>query len=93
MRYKLENVATPWLESYGEVAPNLDYSEKTMSGAVLERAGIEGEFPALSFMGKETSYKRLAEEIHKVGRCFYALGSGCWYAFPMYRRPCSACTG
>ncbi len=74
MRYKLDNVATPWLESYGEVTPNLDYSENTLSGAVLERAALEGEFPALTFMGKTTTYTRLAGEIDKVARCFYALG-------------------
>ena len=74
MQYKLNNVATPWLESYGEVKPNLDYSEKTISGAVLEVAAQEGDFTALSFMGKATSYTRLAEEIDRVARCFYALG-------------------
>lgn len=74
MRYKLENVASPWLESYGEVKPNLDYSEKTISEAVLETAAREGEFPALSFMGKATSYTRLAEQIDKVARSFYGLG-------------------
>ena len=70
----MNDIATPWLSSYGEVAPNLDYSEKTMSGAVLERAAIEKDFPALTFMGKATSYTRLAEEIDKVARSFYAMG-------------------
>ena len=42
MQYKLDNVATPWMESYGGVAPNLDYSEKTISEAVLETAAKEG---------------------------------------------------
>jgi long-chain acyl-CoA synthetase len=74
MRYQLDNVATPWLDSYGDVKPNLDYSEKTMSEAVLEMAAQEGDFPALTFMGKVTSYKRLAQEIDKVARCFHALG-------------------
>ena len=74
MRYKLDNVATPWMESYGEVVPNLDYSEKSISGAVLEVAAREGDFPALTFMGKATSYKRLAVEIDRVARSFYALG-------------------
>ena len=74
MQYKLDNVATPWLESYGEVAPNLDYSEKTISGAVLETAAREGEFPALTFIGKATSFSRLAEETDRVARSFYALG-------------------
>ena len=62
------------MESYGDVSPKLDYSEKTMSGAVLERSAAEKEFPALTFMGKATSYTRLADEIDKVARSFYALG-------------------
>lgn len=74
MQYKLDNVATPWMSSYGEVAPNLEYSEKTISGAVLERAAMEGDFPALTFMGKATPYSRLALEIHRVAKSFYALG-------------------
>ena len=74
MQYRLNNVATPWLDSYGDVKSNLDYSEKTISEAVLEVAAKEGAFPALMFMGKPTSYKRLSEEIDKVARCFYALG-------------------
>ena len=74
MKYELDNVATPWLDSYDGVAPNLDYSEKTMSEAVLERAAVEKDFPALTFMGKATSYTRLAAEIDRVARAFYALG-------------------
>jgi long-chain acyl-CoA synthetase len=74
MKYKLDNVATPWLDSYDGVAPNLDYSEKTMSEAVLERAAEEKDFPALTFMGKATSFTRLAGEIDRVARAFYALG-------------------
>ena len=62
------------MSSYGEVAPNLEYSEKTISGAVLERAAMEGDFPALTFMGKATPYSRLAVEIHRVAKSFYALG-------------------
>ncbi len=74
MKYGLDNVATPWLDSYGEVAPNLDYSEKTISGAVLDTAAREKEFPALTFMGKATSYTRLAAETDRVARAFHALG-------------------
>ena len=74
MQYKLDNVATPWLDSYGGVAPNLDYSENTMSEAVLETAAKEKDFPALTFMGKATSYTRLAAELDRVARAFYALG-------------------
>ena len=74
MKYAMNDIAAPWLSSYGEVAPNLDYSEKTMSEAVLERAAIEKDFAALTFMGKATSYNRLAKEIDRVARSFWALG-------------------
>ena len=74
MKYKLDNVSAPWLESYGEVAPNLNYSEKTISAAVLDVAAVEKDFPALTFMGKATSYTRLAKEIDRVARSFHALG-------------------
>ena len=74
MRYKLDTVATPWMDSYDGVAPNLDYSEKTISEAVLETAAREKDFPALTFMGKATSYTRLAAELDRVARSFYALG-------------------
>lgn len=74
MKYRLDNVATPWLDSYGVVTPNLDYSEKTMSEAVLDTAAKEKDFPALTFMGKATSYTRLATEVDRVARAFYALG-------------------
>jgi long-chain acyl-CoA synthetase len=74
MKYRLDNVATPWMGSYGDVKPNLDYSEKTISEAVLDVASREGGFPALTFMGKATSYTRLASEIDHVARCFHALG-------------------
>ena len=74
MKCKLDNVATPWLESYGGVTPNLDYSELTMSEAVLDTAAREKDFPALTFMGKATSYTRLATELDRVARAFYALG-------------------
>lgn len=74
MKYKLDNVSTPWLESYGEVPSNLDYSEKTMSEAVLDTASREGDFPALSFMGRKISYKSLAENIDLVARAFYSIG-------------------
>ena len=74
MKYKLDNVTTPWLSSYGEVPSNLDYSEKTMSEVALETAAIEGDFPALTFMGRKISYSLMAENIDLVARAFYSIG-------------------
>ncbi len=74
MIYKIDNIIAPWVESYGGVNPHLDYSEKTISEAVLETAAREKDFPALTFMGKATSYTRLSQEIDRVARSFHALG-------------------
>ena len=74
MKYQIDNISAPWMESYGGVNPHLDYSEKTISEAVLETAAREKDFPALTFMGKATSYTRLAQEIDKVARSFWAFG-------------------
>ena len=74
MKFNYDNIKTPWLESYGEVPAHLDYSEKTMSGLALETAAREGDFPALTFMGRKISYKSMAESIDLVARAFYAIG-------------------
>ncbi|MBR5034213.1 MAG: AMP-binding protein [Bacteroidales bacterium] len=74
MKYVYDNIATPWLESYGEVPAHLDYLETTMSGAVLQTAAREGDFTCLTFMGRKISYKSVAENLDLVARAFYALG-------------------
>ena len=45
-----------------------------MSEAVLDNAAKEGDFPALTFMGRKISYKSLAENIDLVARAFYSIG-------------------
>ena len=74
MKFDYSNVATPWISSYDGVHPTLDYTEKTMSGAVLETAGKEGKYPALTFMGRKISYAEMAQNIELVAKSFYALG-------------------
>ncbi|MCQ2176633.1 MAG: AMP-binding protein [Bacteroidales bacterium] len=53
---------------------HLDYSHKSMSGAVLDNAEKDPDFTALSFNGKEISYGELALNIDKTARAFHALG-------------------
>ena len=74
MTFPIDNIKTPWLSSYGEVPFNLDYSEKSMVDTVLENLKKDADFPALSFMGKNITYGKMALEIDKVARSFYALG-------------------
>jgi len=64
----------PWLSSYGVVPFHLNYSEKSMSGAVLDTAAREKDFPALAFMGRKIDYTSFAENIDIVARAFYNLG-------------------
>lgn len=71
---KKKEPKTPWLSSYGEVPFNLTYSEKTLSGKVIETAQAEPQFPALSFMGKIVTFSRLVEEIDRTAKAFHALG-------------------
>ena len=75
MHFNWDNdIKTPWLGSYGEVPFHLEYSEKSMSGAVLETAAADPDYPALSFMGRNIPYREMAAEIDRVARAFYALG-------------------
>ncbi len=74
MTYNLENVATPWLEHYGDVPFHLTYSDKSMADTVLETAAADPDFPALSFMGRKIPYKALAAEIDRTARAFYHIG-------------------
>ena len=64
----------PWISSYGELPFHLQYTEKSMSGAVLEAAEKDAEFTALSFMGRKINYKALVENIDKTARAFKAAG-------------------
>ncbi len=74
MKFDYSNVPTPWLSSYDGVPPTLDYTEKTMSGAILDMAAAEGGYPALTFMGRKISFAEMAANIDLVARSFYALG-------------------
>ena len=69
-----DNIKAPWLSSYGEVPASLTYSEKTMYGRVMETVAADGDFPALSFMGRKISFSAMAESIDAVARAFYAAG-------------------
>ena len=60
--------------SYGDIPSRLKYSDKSMSGTVLETAEKNPDFPALSFMGREIPYSELALRIDEIARAFYAIG-------------------
>lgn len=70
----MEEITTPWLGSYGEVPFHLEYSELSISDAVMQTAEREGDYPALSFMDRKISYKKLGKMIDKAARAFAAMG-------------------
>ena len=74
MTFNYNNIPTPWLGSYGEVPPHLEYPEVSLSAAVLSNATTDPDYPALSFMGREITYRTLAEEVDCTARAFYAQG-------------------
>ena len=65
---------SPWVGSYGDLPFHLEYSDKSMSGAVLATADADPEFTALSFMGREIPYRELASSIELTAKAFYNLG-------------------
>lgn len=67
-------IKTPWLKSYGEVNFNLDYPKYTMCDAVFASAKDSPAFPALAFMGREISYKKLEKNIELCAKSFKAMG-------------------
>ena len=68
------SVKTPWINNYGDVKFNLKYPETTMSQQILDTAARKQDSIALSFMGRNTSYTLLAENIHKCAKAFVKIG-------------------
>jgi long-chain acyl-CoA synthetase len=70
----MNEIKTPWLESYGEVPFHIDYPEGSMSAAVFDTAKKYPQYNALSFMGKHTTYEKLTQQIDVAARAFAAMG-------------------
>lgn len=64
----------PWLGSYGDIPSHLEYGDLSMAETVLETAKREGDFTALTFMGKKISYSDFALNIECAAKSFYKLG-------------------
>ena len=64
----------PWFKFYGEVPRTLEYPDVSMS-AMVERAGEQyADYKALYFMGRETSFRELVEQINRCAKALRALG-------------------
>jgi len=70
----MEELKAPWIKRYGDVPFHLEYPKLSMSGVVLNTATTYPDQIALSFMGKKTSFRTLAEMIDLCARAFKAIG-------------------
>ena len=64
----------PWLKYYGDVPHTLDYPDCSMSAMIERSAEQYGDYKALYFMGRETTFRQLQEEIDRCARALCALG-------------------
>lgn len=69
-----EEPKTPWLRCYGDVPFHLQYPDVSMSEAVFRTAAKRPHAPALSFMGRKTSYHEMTAMIEIVAKSFKAMG-------------------
>lgn len=65
---------TPWIKNLGDMPAHLEYPTWSMSDAVMEMAKQYPDYVAFDFMGKSTSYKRLAEEIDDCAKSLKTIG-------------------
>ena len=71
---KETELKAPWAASYGDIPAHLDYFKLSMSAAVFKAAEADGDFTALTFMGRKITYNQLTESIDTVAKAFYNIG-------------------
>ena len=69
-----EKVKTPWFNSNGDLPRTLDYFSGTMYEKVEAAAKATPNATALTFMGKNISYRSMIESINKCARSLKVLG-------------------
>lgn len=67
-------IKTPWNKFYGEVPSSLEYTALSMSGKVEEVSKKYPNLIAFSFMGKNTTYKKMWDEIELNAKALKAIG-------------------
>ncbi len=76
MAQENEKVKAPWLKNFGDLPHTLEYPSLTMYGAVREAAEKYPDYIAFDFMGRKTTYKKLADSILRCARALKALNVG-----------------
>ena len=70
----MNEVKTPWYAFSGEVPVHLEYPDTTMAEEVERIAQEYPDYIAFDFMGRHTTYKKFADEIHECAKALKALG-------------------
>jgi long-chain acyl-CoA synthetase len=70
------SVERPWLGSYHDVPPTLDYPEISIYEAVMRTVAERPEAIAYDFLGATETYRRLGEMIDRCADALAALGLG-----------------
>ncbi len=65
---------TPWKDYLGEIPFHLDYFEGTMYQAVKNIAEKYPNYIAFDFMGSQTTYKKMLNEINRCAKSLRTLG-------------------
>lgn len=65
---------TPWKDHLGELPFHMDYFEGTMYQAVKATAEKYPNYTAFTFMGKNTTYKKMLTEIERCAKSLRTLG-------------------
>lgn len=67
-------VKAPWRAHIGELPFHLEYFEGTLYEAVEKTAREYPDYIALTFMGRNITYRKMMEEIHRCARSFKMCG-------------------
>ncbi len=67
-------VKTPWIKNLGDVPAHLEYPEWSMAEGVEHIAEKYPNLTAYVFMGRQTTYRTLVQEIHLCARALKATG-------------------
>lgn len=65
---------TAWLSSMGDIPEHLDYFGGTMFEMVEKMADKYPNYVAFDFMGRATTYKKLAEEVERCAKALKTIG-------------------
>lgn len=75
MKYTQEELkVAPWLKSYGDVQFHLDYPDYSISEALFKSAKNYPDQVALTFQGKDTTYRNLIPQVLQAEKAFKAIG-------------------